>query len=475
MPEPGIDDALAAIEALLDRGELQAAHKRLMQLVEQAPRSAQAWQMMGRLMVQLGAFDKAGDAFENAAGLVPGDAAAWSRLGQSRQRAREAEKALEAYDRALSLRRDHPADLLGRGHALRALGRRDEAIAAYRGAIAIRPGFGEAWWSLANLKTERFSTQDLSALQAALGGAKSAPLQYALGKALEDHGRYDAAFAAYEAGGRMRLAERPYDPAGDEARGKMMADHCTRAALERVIARGTGSVRPIFIVGLPRSGSTLLEQILASHPNVSPADEPPYLGQVASALGQFPINLDTLTTDQMQAAGRTYLERLARHGDGKRVIIDKNPHNFWLVGLVQAALPDATIIDARRDPRDALTSAFCQLFETGFNHTSTLEHLGRHWQTYNRLMTHWDTELSGRVHRFDYEALIADQEGETRRLLAVCGLDWDPACLDYHRADHAVHTASSEQVRQPLHSGSIGRWKQFEQHLVSLDQWLPPD
>lgn len=182
--------------------------------------------------------------------------------------------------------------------------------------------------------------------------------------------------------------ERPYNPLLDERRAEAMVAHCTRPTLARLNSQETGAVRPIFIVGLPRSGSTLIEQILASHPEVSPADEVPYLGQVATALKGFPANLPTLEPQHMLAAGQAYRECLVRHAAGRSVVIDKNPHNFWLVGLIEAASPDATVIDARRTPPDALASAFCQVFETGFDHTSSLEHLGRQWRAYDKVMAH---------------------------------------------------------------------------------------
>jgi tetratricopeptide (TPR) repeat protein len=416
-----------------------------------------------------GDFAAAASHYEALAQLAPDNAAVWRALGAARHQAHDAVGAESAFARAMVLDPSHPGGALGLGHALRALGAPDRAAQSYRRALKLKPDSGEAWWSLAALKSVAMRASDTEALEAlARAPAAATGIFYALGRVYEDTGRYDEAFAAWTEGGRRRLLEQPYDPERDRefaARMRALSDH----DLARLKSVETGAPRPIFIVGLPRSGSTLMEQILAAHPDVVAADEAPFLGQAAATLGSdFPLNVAGLSAADLAAAGAAYRRALAARAGACGMVVDKNPNNLWLIGFIACALPDAVIIHTRRDPLDLCVSAFKQMFAAGFPFTSKLEHLGFYCRLASGFIDDWNARLPGLVHTFHYEALIGDQEGETRRLLDVCGLNWNPACLAFHEHRRAVHTASAEQVSRPLYRASVGQWRRFNKHLGPL-------
>ncbi len=372
---------------------------------------------------------------------------------------------------------------LWRGNALKAVDRTEEAIADYR-ASAEAGGGGVAWFSLANLKTHRFSDAEVARMEAEaarpdLAGMDRVYLAFALGKAREDREDFAAAWQAYARGNALR-----------RAMGRWRAK-AAEAAVERLFAApsvghgqgGHPARDPIFIVGLPRSGSTLVEQILASHPEVEGTQELPFLGRIAAdvmgadpdcGLPLQPEALARLTPAQRRQLGARYLAEAGAHRHlGRPFFIDKMPNNFWHIGLIAQILPNATVIDMRRDPMACGFANLKQLF--GSNHHEFAygaEDLGRHYRGYIALMRHWDRVLPGRVLRLHYEDLVEDLEGEVRRLLAHCGLPFDPACLDFHRTERTVRTPSSEQVRRPLERSGLDHWRKFAPWLGPLEQAL---
>ncbi|MCY3794436.1 MAG: sulfotransferase, partial [Gammaproteobacteria bacterium] len=390
------------------------------------------------------------------------------------------------YERVLKQAPGHARLQMSYGHALKTLGRQSESIAAYRRAVEAEPNLGEAWWNLANLKTFRFDERDIAAMQRLATREDLAPrdefhLGFALGKALEDAGDIDGAFAAYQRGNAIKRAQSGYDVEENSAMTAVLAASCTQQRLAAREDWGHSAPDPIFIVGLPRSGSTLLEQILASHSQVDGTMELPYIPQFVRRLagrrdptGQtnYPEALWELTAEQCQSLGAEFLDAAHMQRGAAPIFIDKLPNNFAHVGLIHLILPNARIIDARRHPMATCFSCFKQLFAAGQEFTYSLEDIGRYYQDYRALMAHWDAVLPGRVLRVDYENVIEDLEGEVRRLLDYCELPFEAACLEFHRNSRPVRTASSEQVRQPIYRDAMAQWRRFEAHLGPLKQAL---
>jgi predicted Zn-dependent protease len=391
--------------------------------------------------------------------------------------------AIAAYESVLRAYPQQPKLWMSYGHALRTTGRLPESIAAYRRALSIEPALGEAWWSLANLKTFRFSEAEVGAMREALARADLADedrlhFEFALGKALEDAASYAESFTHYAAGNGLRRKVHGYDP---EENSRFVRGSKALFTEEFFAARagaGAPARDPIFIVGLPRAGSTLIEQILASHPLVEGTMELPELPRIARELAgprregeaaAFLERVAALTREELRALGERYLAetRLMRKTGAPR-FIDKMPNNCLYVGLIHLILPQAVIIDARRHPLGCGFSCFKQHFARGQWFTYGLEDLGRYYRDYVELMAHVDDVLPGRVGRVHYETLISSPESETRRLLEHCGLPFDPACLRFHENERAVRTASSEQVRQPIFRDAVDHWRHYEPWLEPL-------
>jgi len=374
------------------------------------------------------------------------------------------------------------------GDALKTAGHQAEGIAAYRKGIELAAGFGEAWWSLANLKTLRFSPEDIGTMRRQLDrrdvtGDDRLHLHFALGKALEDGVRYAESFEHYAAGNRIRRESARYDAEATSTYVRLCKALFTADFVEQRHGWGCRSGDPIFIVGLPRAGSTLVEQILSSHTAVEGTMELPNVVGIArsvtalAAAGSqprhYPEVLATLGADRFLALGERYLsETRARRKAGLPLFIDKMPNNWMHAGLIHLILPNAKIIDARRHPMGCCFSAFKQHFARGQLYTYGLEDLGRYYRDYVDLMAHFDSVLPGRVHRVQYERLIENTEAEVRSLLAYCGLPFEDGCLRFYESERAVGTASSEQVRQPIFREAMDQWRHFEPWLDPLKRAL---
>lgn len=397
------------------------------------------------------------------------------------------DEAIALYQRILAKFPEQPRLWISLGHVLKTVGRREESVAAYRTAIAQAPSLGDAWWSLANLKTVSLDAADRAAMATALAGAETEAdryhLYFALGKAHEDAGQWETAFAQFAEGNRLRRSELPYNA---DRNHEYMQASCALLTQKAFAARAGGGDQaddPIFIVGLPRSGSTLIEQILASHSQVEGTMELPDIGTIAADLGGrgeddldpagYLPHLLALSPDERAELGRRYLEgtRVQRRSDVAR-FVDKMPNNFRHIGLIHLILPNATIIDARRGPMATGFSCFKQHFSRGQGFTYDLTDIGRYWSDYARLMAHFDAALPGRIYRVAHEALVAQPEREIRALLAHCGLAFEPACLAPHETRRAVRTASSEQVRRPINADALDHWQHFEPWLGPLKDAL---
>ncbi|WP_374408072.1 sulfotransferase [Pelagerythrobacter sp.] len=394
------------------------------------------------------------------------------------------DRAFALFDAILAKLPNDPATLTTRGHALKTTGRQDEAIASYRAAIAAKPDHGDAYNALANLKTYRFPDAELAAMraQAARPGRTLMDrvyLSFALGKALEDRGAYEESFRHYEEGNRLKRAQTRYDADTMSAELARQREHCTADLFAAKAGAGHDAPDPIFILGLPRAGSTLLEQILSSHSQIDGTLELPNILSLAQHLrgrkagqSQYPAILHDLPREKLEAFGRKFIDETRIHRQGAPFFIDKMPNNFRHIGLIHLILPNATIIDARRDPLDCCFSGFKQLFAEGQEFTYGLSEIGRYYADYVRLMEHWDRVLPGRVLRVDHEHVLDDLEGQTRRMLEHIGLPFEDACLEFHRTDRAVRTASSEQVRRPLNRSGQGAWRSYDLWLDELREAL---
>ncbi|UAK23376.1 tetratricopeptide repeat-containing sulfotransferase family protein [Sphingomonas nostoxanthinifaciens] len=395
--------------------------------------------------------------------------------------------ALGAFRQALDGRPDNPTMWMSYGHTLKTLGRRDDSIAAYRRSIALRPALGEAWWSLANLKTVKLEAADIAAMEAALAGDGLSPddrfhLHFALGKAYEDAADWGASFGHYADGNRLRRQRLDYDPNETHAlveRSRVLFTPDFLAARE---GQGASDPAPIFILGMPRSGSTLVEQILASHSMVEGTRELPDIQAIAHRLSGrtlrsdpslYPEALADLSPEQLRTLGEDYLARTRIHRKTDRpFFIDKMPNNWAHIGLIRLILPNATIIDTRRHPLACCFSNFKQHFARGQAFTYALDDLGHYYADYVAMMQHFDDLQPGRIHRIFHEDMVRDTEGQVRALLDACGLPFEPATLRFWQTERAVQTASSEQVRRPIFSDGLDQWRHFAPWLGPLETAL---
>ncbi len=375
---------------------------------------------------------------------------------------------------AIAARYPHnPLVHVNHGRVLRLAGRRDAAVVAYRAALALRPATGEAWWSLANLKLGMLTEADEAQMCAELAKSQSvedrAAFEYAIARRSEDAGNADEAFRHYQAGAALARSQVLVAPTQDIARADANARAYTADLLSTWATSGDRDAAPIFIVGLPRSGSTLVEQILASHPDVEGTMELPYMPLIAAQMARA----GAISGEGLAALGAEYLRRAAVHRRLARpYFIDKLPGNFRHIGLIRLILPRAKIIDVRRHPMASCFSCFKQLFSKGQEFSYDLADLAAYYRHYLGIVRHFHTVAPGAVHTLIYEDLVDDTEGEVRRLLDYCGLPFDPATLRFFENDRAVRTVSSEQVRQPIYRSGLDHWRAFERHLAPLSEGL---
>ncbi|MBM27769.1 MAG: hypothetical protein CME58_05270 [Halieaceae bacterium] len=397
------------------------------------------------------------------------------------------ETALTLFDKILERVPHDPVTNVSKGHALKTGGRSDDAVAAYRAALDSQPFYCDAWYSLANLKVYRFDDAELAAMEALennphLGGQDRVYLQFALGKAYEDRKDFAQSFTHYAKGNAIKKAQLQYRAEGTTKE----CDEQIAACTPEIFARETGcpAPDPIFILGLPRAGSTLLEQILSSHSMVDGTLELPNVLSISGKLrrlGQrqgnqkYPFNLAELSAEQLTTLGEEYIRDTEIHRQGAPFFIDKMPNNFRHIGLIKLMLPNAKIIDARRDPMSCCFSGFKQLFAEGQMFSYDLEDIGQYYLDYVRLMDHWDAVLPGFVLKVQHEDVVADLETQVRRMLDFCNLPFEESCLEFHKTERNVRTPSSEQVRQPIFSTALEQWKHYEPWLGPLKTTLGSD
>jgi tetratricopeptide (TPR) repeat protein len=388
------------------------------------------------------------------------------------------DEALELYEQVLARQSGQPKVWMSYGHVLKTVGRQADSVSAYRHAVKLMPQLGEVWWSLANLKTVLFSDEDIANMEKSLRLANLQPedrfhLHFALGKALEDRSLAEASFNHYAEGNRLRGLMLDYNPADTTLQVKRTMSIFTPAFLSERAGHGCTAPDPIFIVGMPRAGSTLIEQILASHSFVEGTMELPDIPALAARIGVRPGGLVSVDAGELQALGFEYLERTRVHRKSdKPYFIDKLPNNWAHIGLIQLILPNAKIIDARRHPMACCFSNFKQHFARGQSFSYGLTDVGLYYRDYVRLMSHFDEVLPGRVVRVIHEQLIDESDVQIRKLLQALDLPFEEACLRPHENARAVRTASSEQVRQPINRSGLDQWLPFDPWLAPLRQAL---
>ena len=479
-------DHLEAMRLLADIGIAQGVYDDpeilLAAVLERAPHYRAARREYASVLLELHRYAQALAQIEPMLAEQPDHRELRIQLAACRVGLGEADRAIELYQTLLRETPEDPDLHLSMGHAEKTVGSRERAIDSYRRAAALRPDFGDAYWSLANLKTYRFTDEELGRLRDAVGAPSTGAVDryhlcFALGKALEDRAEYAESFAYYERGNREKRAESRYRPELIENNTRRQIEICTAEFFAQRRGWGSPSPDPIFIVGLPRSGSTLLEQILASHSKVEGTQELANIQQIANNLRgrepnpsdpRYPRILKDMTAEEFTALGERYLADTRIYRTNKPFFIDKMPNNFRHLGLIHLMLPNARIIDARREPMACCFGNLKQLFARGQEFTYSIEDIARYYRTYLELMRHWDEALPAKILRLQHEDVVADLEGCVRRLLEFCELDFEPQCLEFHTTARSVRTASSEQVRMPLNREGVGQWRHFEPWLQPL-------
>ena len=513
---------VVTVTHLLSEGKLFKAEALCRRFLKQQPRHVEAMRLLADIATRLGIMEDAEILLENAVSFEPeniqlrldyiqtlrkrqkfkaaleeaenlyardrGNALFASHLAIERMQTGDFEGALSLFDQILESNTNDASTLTSKGHALKTWGKQHDAIVAYKAACLARPQQGDAWYALANLKTYTFTPSEIETMRTleaslSLGHADRVHICFALGKALEDQGDIDASFAFYEKGNQLKRTQSRYTSEGIEAEFEAQKQACTHHLFQSKTGMGHPAPDPIFIVGLPRAGSTLIEQILASHSQVDGTLELPNILSLSQRLrgrsreggGAYPANLQELSADQLEKLGREYIDTTRIHRESAPFFTDKMPNNFRHIGLIQLILPNAKIIDARREPMACCFSGYKQLFAEGQEFTYGLDEVGRYYRAYVDLMDHWDRVLPGKVLLVQHEDVVNDLETQVRRLLAHCNLPFEEACLAFHKTDRAVRTASSEQVRQPINTKGLDAWRKFEAKLTPLKTALGPE
>jgi len=470
----------------LEASRFKPARKMLDRAVELKPDFIPGWNDLANLFMKQDRYDKALDAVQHALDVDPKMVHSWVVRGNILTRAQRNEESLEAYREALKISPRSAGALSGMGHVLKTIGRQEESIEAFRKCIRNHPAYGEAYWSLANLKTFKFDEEEVQVMEKMveekdLADEPKVNFFLSLGKHYENEQNYDRAFDHYRRGNDLRREHEIYDPVQTQVVHDRIIEVFSREFLEEREGWGDSDAAPILIVGLPRSGSTLIEQILASHSMVEGTMELPDLSRLTAELSkrspgrlEYPEAVEKLDQETVRSIGQAYLQSTMRYRTDKAYFIDKMPNNFSAIGFLHLILPNAKVIDARRHPLDSCLGSYKQLFFKGQSFTYEQFELGHYYLEYRRIMDHWNEVLPGKVLDMHYEQMVTDQENQTRRLLEYCGLPWEDQCLRFYETERAINTASSEQVRQPIYTGALNFWRNYESHLGEMIETLEP-
>jgi tetratricopeptide (TPR) repeat protein len=513
---------LLAVIDLVSQGRLLKAEDICRQFLQKVPRNVEGMRLLADIGSRLGVLDDAEFLLESALKLEPDNVRAQidyiqvlrkrQKFAQALEQARrllatnpenpkfrslfaiesmqtgDYETALSMFDEILQQLPADPVTLTSKGHAFKTLGQYEDAVETYRAALDNAPHHGEAYYSLANLKVYSFGNDEVAEMEAQetnknLSHMDRVYLQFALGKAYEDKSEYETSFRHYASGNALKKSLGTYDATKMSEDLKAQQEFCTRELFECRQGTGCEAPDPIFIVGLPRAGSTLLEQILSSHSEVDGTLELPNILSLSQRLRRrgrqdeskpYPDVLNDLSDEELDSFGGEYIKDTLIHRQGAPYFIDKMPNNFRHIGLIQLILPNAKIIDARRLPMSCCFSGFKQLFAEGQEFTYDLTDMGRYYCDYVKLMDHWDEVLPGKVLRVQYEDVVNDIEHEVQRILEFCGLPFENACVSFYETKRSVRTPSSEQVRQPIYTSGLEQWRHFEPWLDDLKSALEP-
>jgi tetratricopeptide (TPR) repeat protein len=514
--------AVVSANSLFAEGDTELAELKIRQFLQQNPEHVEGMRLLARIGLKVEVLDDAEFLLESVLELAPDYHAARFDYAEVLIRRQKHLEALAQIRQLLAIEPHNPMfrtlegnALVGLGehdaavkvfyelreqtpsnptlhlaiaHAQKTVGRQQEAIDSYRRAAEIQPSFGDAYWSLANLKTYRFSDQEIAQMREheaarATSAVDRYHLCFALGKALEDRGEFPESFRYYDRGNALKRKEIRYDWSSFERNLRRQVETCTREFFAARRDVGYDCRDPIFVVGLPRSGSTLIEQILASHSQVDGTKELAEIPRLVQLLNgresdksapRYPGALNEVTAEQFRRFGEKYIADTQVYRKDKPFFIDKMPNNFRHIGLIHLILPHAKIIDARREPMACCFSNFKQLFAHGQEFTYGLEDIGRYYRSYIELMRHWDAALPGRILRVQHEKVVDDLEGNVRRILDFCGLEFEPQCVEFYKTERSIRTASSEQVRRPIFKEGLDQWRNFEPWLGPLKTALGP-
>ena len=513
---------LVSVTDLIEQGKLFKAEALCKKFLQQSPTHAEGMRLLADIALRLGAIDEAEFVLESAIEFNPNEPGLKIDYIQVLRRRQKFEaslaaakdlakahvdnpqfqsmyaisqlqvgayaKAVALLDKVLALLPGDSITYTSRGHALKTWGKQAEAIESYRSALKNNASYGEAYYALSNLKTYQFSDAEIDSMVAieknkALTPANSVFLYFALGKAFEDRHDWKESFGYYEKGNRVKKIQISYN--AEQMTEELLSQRrfFNKENIARLAPNGYPDAAPIFIVGLPRAGSTLLEQILSSHSMVDGTLELPHMLSIAQKLrrkgrqkdsGGYPELIAELSAQERYDLGKQYIDETNIHRGSAPFFIDKMPNNFRHIGLIKAILPNAKIIDARRHPVACCFSGFKQLFAEGQEFSYSLDDIGQYYNDYVTLMKHWDEVVPKQVLRVQYEKVIANIESQVTAILDYCGLPFESACLEFHKTERAVRTASSEQVRQPLYKSGVDQWQNFEPYLQSLISKLAP-
>ena len=513
-------EPLFAATNLLHDGKIARAEDVCRHYLRQHPKDTQGMRLLAEIGERFGALDEAEFLLESAVAFEPDDLdlrLAYVDILRKRQKfdaaleqarilherapenpliksqlaiqsmqAGEFERSIELYDQVIARLPDDPAPWTAKGHAQKTFGAQDAAIRSYQTAAQLQPDYGEAFFALSNLKTYRFEDEEIATMRAQVDRAELLSkdrmlFSFALGKAYEDRGDYEQSFEFYDQANAIGRQRSSYKAETMTAEFQAQIDICTQELFEKAGPGGCPAPDPIFIVGLPRAGSTLLEQIIASHSQVDGTHELSNILSLAHKLrgkgrkterSRYPAILGELSEEQRRKMGEAFIEETRIHRGDAPFFIDKMPNNFRHVGLIKLILPNARIIDARRHPMACCFSGFKQHFAEGQEFTYGLEEVGTYYRDYVRLMDHWDDVMPGAVLRVHYEDVVADTEAQVRRILDYLNLPFEQSCVDFHKTKRSVRTASSEQVRQPIYKSGLEQWRHFEAWLGPLKSAL---
>ena len=488
--DPTNVDALRLLGLLATKGgALDQGIMILKKCTEIAPDYALAWENLANMYRQKEGYenlDKSIYCFKKATQLRPQWAEGWAGLGTVYTRSSLHEEGIDAYQKSIGIKENQPRVHLSIGHVYKTTGQQEKSITSYHNAIKHFEMFGEAYWSLANLKTYNFSDKEIKLMESQIE-KKDIPEKekvhflFALGRAYEDKKDYKKSMDYYLEGNDLNRGRSSYDPKAVEAISKRITKFFDKKLIKNKSNWGYQTRDPIFIVGLPRSGSTLIEQILSSHSKVEGTMELPNILNMARKLGSgskdhtsYPEILSTLSKEEIKSLGKQYISETEFLRSNLPFFIDKMPNNFSHIGLIHLILPNAKIIDARRNPLDTCFSCYKQLFARGQMFTYDLNEIARYYINYVNLMDHWNEVLPNKVYQVNYEDVVENQEKETRKLLAYCNLTFEEQCLKFYETKRAIKTASSEQVRQPIYKKSVHLWQHYEEYLDQLKQGLSP-